>query len=149
MMRKLLGVFVLAAALPLGAAELQGYLADWNCVKKIVKNGAEQTFKNNKNCSLQTKYQRKAYGLITDDKKFYRLDDAGNKHALELLPKSPSRDQLHVIVTGDVSGGAVEGHGNEHPVASFPFIAYSCLHADKPKDLSCRRRVDGGQRGAG
>ena len=108
MSRLLLGILFWGATLPLGAAELQGYLADWNCAKKIVKNGAEQTFKNNKNCSLQDNYKRHAYGLITDDKKFYRLDDAGNKHALELLPKSPSRDQLHVIVTGDLDGNLIK-----------------------------------------
>ena len=107
-MRKIVGICFLAGALPLGAAELQGYLADWNCVKKIVKDGAEQTFKNNKNCSLQHNYKRQAYGLITDDKKYYRLDAAGQKHALELLPKSPSRDQLHVIVTGDLDGDVIK-----------------------------------------
>jgi hypothetical protein len=104
MMRKMAGLCLMAAALPLGAAELQGYLADWNCVKKIVKNGAEQTFRTDKSCSLQKNYQRRAYGLITDDKKYYKLDAAGNRHALQLLPMSPSRDALHVIVTGDVNG---------------------------------------------
>jgi hypothetical protein len=108
MFRKIAGVCFLLAGLPLGAAELQGYLADWNCVKRIVKDGSEQTFKSDKNCSLQNNYKRPAYGLITDDKKFYKLDAAGNRHALELLPKSPSRDQLHVIVTGDVSGDVIK-----------------------------------------
>jgi hypothetical protein len=101
-------IFLLAAGLPLGAAEIQGYLADWRCVKKIVKNGAEQTFKNDKSCMLQDNYKRRAYGLITDGKKYYRLDAAGNQHALELLPKSPSRNNLHVIVTGDIDGGLLK-----------------------------------------
>jgi hypothetical protein len=99
---------LLAATMPLGAAEIQGYLADWNCVKDIVKNGEEKTFQKRKSCSLQENYNRPAYGLITDDKKFYRLDDAGNKHALELLPKSPKRDTLHVVVTGDVTGNLIK-----------------------------------------
>jgi hypothetical protein len=99
---------LLAASLPLGAAELQGYLADWNCVKDIVKNGEQKTFQKRKSCSLQDNYNRPAYGLITDDKKFYRLDDAGNKHALELLPKSPKRDMLHVVVTGNVTGNLIQ-----------------------------------------
>jgi hypothetical protein len=108
MLRKIGGLCFLAAAMPLGAAQLQGYLADWNCVKRIVKDGAEQTYKHDRNCSLQDHYERQAYGLITDDKKFYRLDDAGNKHALELLPKSPKRDQLYVVVTGNVQGGEIK-----------------------------------------
>jgi hypothetical protein len=108
MLRKTTLFCLLAAAVPLQAAEIQGYLADWNCVKDIVKNGEEKTFQRRKSCSLQDNYQRSAYGLITDDKKFYRLDDAGNKHALELLPKSPKRDTLHVVVTGDVSGNLIK-----------------------------------------
>jgi hypothetical protein len=108
-MWRLLTLFCfLAATLPLRAAQVQGYLADWNCVKQIVKNGAEQTFKKNKSCSLQQNYKRRAYGIITDDKKFYRLDAAGNEHALKLLPMSPSRNTLHVIVTGDVSGNLIK-----------------------------------------
>ena len=99
---------LLATGLPLGAAEIQGYLADWNCVKDIVKNGEEQTFQKRKACSLQQNYSRPAYGLITDDKKFYRLDAAGNKHALELLPKSPKRDTLHVVVTGEITGNLIK-----------------------------------------
>jgi hypothetical protein len=99
---------LLALALPLPAAELQGYLADWNCVDKIVKNGAEKVFKDDKSCSLQPRYKRSAYGLITDGKKFYRLDAAGNKHALELLQNSSVRDNLHVIVKGDITGNMIK-----------------------------------------
>lgn len=107
-MRKLAGLCLLAAAMPLGAAEIQGYLADWNCVQKIVKNGAEQTYKNDKTCSLRDNYNRQAYGLITEDKKFYRLDAVGNKHARELLPKAPSRDRLFVVITGDIQGNYIK-----------------------------------------
>ncbi len=101
----------MAAAMPLGAAQIQGYLADWNCVQKIVKDGAEQTFKNDKTCSLHDNYNRLAYGLITDDKKFYRLDPAGNKQARQLLPKASTRDRLFVIVTGDVQGNYIKVTG--------------------------------------
>ena len=97
----------LMMGLGLKAADFQGYLADWNCVEQMVKNGQEQTLKNNKNCSLQHKYKRRAYGLITDDKKYYRLDAVGNQRAQELLPKSPTRDNLKVIVTGDVNGDVI------------------------------------------
>ena len=108
MTRVMTAFCLLALTMPLGAAEIQGYLADWNCVKDIVKNGEEKTFQKKKSCSLQDNYSRPAYGLITDDKKFYRLDAAGNKHALELLPKSPKRDTLHVVVTGDVTGNLIK-----------------------------------------
>ena len=108
MLGRMAALWLTAVVLPIGAAQIQGYLADWNCVKNIVKDGAEQTFKNHKNCSLQNNYQRQAYGLITDDKKFYRLDAAGNKHVRELLPKAPRRDQLYVIVTGELNGDVIK-----------------------------------------
>jgi hypothetical protein len=98
----------LGMTLPLAAVELQGYLADWNCVKDIVRNGEKKTFQKRKSCSLQENYNRPAYGVITDDKKFYRLDEEGKKHALELLSKSPSRDVLHVVVTGNLNGNLIK-----------------------------------------
>jgi hypothetical protein len=108
MFRRLAALWLMAAVLPLGAAQIQGYLADWNCVKKIVKDGVEQTFKNHNNCSLQNNYKRQAYGLITDDKRFYRLDAVGNAHVRELLPQSRRRDQLYVIVTGELTGDVIK-----------------------------------------
>ncbi len=108
MLGRIAALWLVAAALPLGAAQIQGFLADWNCVKKIVKDGAEQTFKNHNNCSLQNNYNRQTYGLITSDKRFYRLDAAGNAHVRELLPKSPRRNQLYVIVTGELKGNLVK-----------------------------------------
>ena len=113
MLRKIATVWLAAAVLSLGAAQLQGYLADWNCAKEIVKDGAEQTFKNHKNCSLQHNYKRQVYGIITDDKRFYRLDAAGNKLVRELLPKSPRRDQLYVIVTGRIGWRRYQGDCHE------------------------------------
>ncbi len=108
MLGRIAALWLMAAVLPLAAAQIQGYLADWNCVKKIVKDGAEQTFKNDNNCSLQNNYKRQAYGLITDDKRFYRLDAAGNTRVRELLPKSPKRNQLYVIVTGELTGNLIK-----------------------------------------
>ena len=108
MLGRIAALLLTAAVLPLGAAQIQGYLADWNCVKRIVKDGAEQTFKKHNNCSLQNNYNRQAYGLITENKRFYRLDAAGNAHVRELLPKSSRRDQLYVIVTGELEGNLIK-----------------------------------------
>jgi hypothetical protein len=50
-------------------------------------------------------FKRTAYGLITDDKKFYRLDDEpDNQHILQLLANTPDKDNLKVVVTGDIQG---------------------------------------------
>lgn len=99
---------LLGASVPLTAADFQGYISDWNCTKKIVRNGVEKTLKDDKSCRLQGNYKRSAYGLITDSKKYYKLDAAGNALALHLLSMSPSQDQVHVIVTGDVSGDVLK-----------------------------------------
>jgi hypothetical protein len=51
---------------------------------------------------------RNEYGLITDDKKFYRLDKTGSDQARELLGNSHDRDNLKVLVRGDVDGNTVK-----------------------------------------
>lgn len=91
----------------LQAADIQGLIVDWNCAKPMVKNGPEKTLKQNKKCSLMKNYKRQAYGLITDDEKFYKLQDPGNRHVLELLKNTPTKDDLRVIVHGDLQGNTI------------------------------------------
>lgn len=98
----LCGLFALAAGLQ--AAEFQGVLEDWSCVKPMVQNGREKTLKANKSCSLSQNYSRASYGIITSDKRFFQLDDAGRGWALKLLKDSPDKDNLYVIVNGDLNG---------------------------------------------
>ena len=90
------------------AAELQGVVVDWNCVKAMVRDGRAKVFKQNRSCSLMKNYNRQAYGLITDENKFYKLDDPGNPHVLELLKNTPAKDNLKVVVTGDVQGNSIK-----------------------------------------
>ena len=96
---------VLALTAP--AADIQGVLADWTCVQPMVKDGREKTLLRNQKCSLKTNYSRDAYGLITVDKQFYKLDDAGRGWALRLLKDTADRDNLKVVVTGDVEGDII------------------------------------------
>lgn len=108
-MLKISAAFLMAslAAANLSAADLQGVIADWACVKPMVKNGREKVLKDNRNCSLMTNYSRDGYGLITVDRKFYRLDDAGRAWALKLLKDTPDKDNLKVVVSGDVDGETI------------------------------------------
>lgn len=102
-------IFVsLLAACSLPAADLQGVIADWNCTQDMVRNGRAKVLKQNRNCSMMKNYDRAAYGLITADKKFYRLDDNGNKLARQLLANTPDKDNLKVIVNGDLEGDTVK-----------------------------------------
>jgi dTDP-4-dehydrorhamnose 3,5-epimerase-like enzyme len=89
------------------ATDLQGVLADWDCTQEMVQNGRAKTLKKKHSCSLDHDYSRGAYGLITDDKRFFKLDDAGRDWALKLLKGSPDKNNLHVIVSGDLEGNLV------------------------------------------
>ena len=60
----------------------------------MVKNGRDKTLKQRRSCSLMKNYQRQAYGLITDDQKFYKLQDPNNGRILELLKNTPGKDDL-------------------------------------------------------
>lgn len=91
-----------------GAAEIQGVIADWNCTRDMVRNGREATLKQRRGCSLTQDYNRAGYGLITEDKRFYRLDEAGNQQARQLLADTPDKDNLKVIVTGDIQGDTLK-----------------------------------------
>jgi hypothetical protein len=63
--------------------------------------------KQNQNCSMMKSYPREGYGLITDDKHYYKLDDAGRNWALKLLKDTTDKDNLRVIVDGDVQGDTI------------------------------------------
>lgn len=104
---KILGMgLVLLGAV--AGAELQGVIADWRCTETMTRDGREKVLLHDRSCSLLKKYNRGAYGLITIDKKFYRLDDEGKKHVLELLKNTRDRDNLKVIVRGDVQGNTIK-----------------------------------------
>jgi len=109
-MRRILSplAFALAFTCVAQAVEIQGVVADWNCVKGMVQDGREKTLKQNRGCSLMKKYKRQGYGLITDSKKFYKLEDPGNQHIIELLGNSHDKDNLKVIVRGDLQGNTIK-----------------------------------------
>lgn len=100
-------VLVFLAARAYGT-DLQGVIADWNCTQQMVEKGRLQTLKKNRSCSMMKDYHRAAYGLITSDKKYYRLDDNGNRLARELLANTPDKDNLKVIVSGDIDGDTIK-----------------------------------------
>lgn len=109
-MRKILstgGLLLLFTSLS-NAAELQGVIADWNCAESMMRIGREKTLRQNRACSLMKNYKRAAYALITDDKKLYRVDDPGNQHILQLLANTPDKDNLKVVVSGDVQGNTIK-----------------------------------------
>ncbi len=89
------------------AAELQGVITDWNCTEDMVRNGRAKVLKQRRSCSLAHDYRRSAYGLITDDKKFYQIDPQDNGRVLEILSNSPNKDNLKVIISGELQGNKI------------------------------------------
>ncbi len=103
-----IGGLILSLNWVCAAAEFQGVVADWNCTEPMVRDGREKVLEQKRGCSLMKNFKRSAYGLITADKNFYRLDDPGNRHILQLLRNTPDKDNLKVVVTGDVQGNAIK-----------------------------------------
>jgi hypothetical protein len=96
-------------ALSIGqAAELQGVIADWKCTEAMVRDGREKTLKQNRDCSLMKNPDRASYGLITVDKNYYQFDESGNQKVRELLRNTPDKDNLKVIVSGDLDGNTIK-----------------------------------------
>jgi hypothetical protein len=100
--------FMLGVSGLLSAADTQGVIAPWDCVKRMVENGRAKTLRDQPGCSLMHNYRRETYGLITGDKKYYRLDDPNNEHILQLLEGTPDKDNLRVVVTGDIDGDTIK-----------------------------------------
>jgi hypothetical protein len=98
----------LTLAANIGAAQMQGVITDWDCVKPMVKQGRAKVLKNKRSCSMMKNYNRPAYGLITDDNKFYRLEDPGNAKILQMLKDTPDKDNLKVVITGEQQGGTIK-----------------------------------------
>jgi hypothetical protein len=98
----------LAMACLVGGAEIQGVVIDRNCGEDIVKHGRQIILKQRRDCSLRKHYVRDGYGIVTDDQKVYKFDDAGNKNALQLLKNIPDKDNLKVIVSGDIEGDTIK-----------------------------------------
>ena len=103
-----LGCLTLGLTGLLSASEIQGVVVDWKCAKPMVSNGREKTLHQDRNCSLIRNYNRPVYGLITDDKKFYQLEDPGNGKILQLLKGTADKDNLKVIINGDIQGGSIK-----------------------------------------
>src|SRR3982750_3742308 len=90
------------------AAEIQGVLTDWNCTERMVRDGRENVLQQDRSCSLAKDSNRSAYGLITDKKKFYKLDEEGNRQARELLNNSHDKNNLKVIARGELEGNTIK-----------------------------------------
>lgn len=109
-MKKLVGfvtaaLFLMALAMPVQAADVQGILLDRACSPKIVQDGDQKAAQaHTRMCGLMPDCVKAGYGVLTADGKFITFDAAGNSKAEAALKASDKKDDIRVSVTGDQSG---------------------------------------------
>lgn len=89
-------------SLPLFAAEWKNVaLMDGHCSEKMAKDPDSHP----RSCALQC--ANGGYGVITEEGKYLRFDEAGNAKALAALKKSEKKDHLRATVEGTVKDGVI------------------------------------------
>jgi hypothetical protein len=99
---------LLTTACLIAGAQIQGVVVDRNCGDDILKQGRQIILKQRRDCSLMKHYLRHGYGIVTEDKKFFKFDDSGNRKAIQLLKNIYHKDDLKIIVTGDIDGDTIK-----------------------------------------
>jgi len=76
-------------------------LMDKNCSRKAAANPDAHT----RACALQC--ASSGYGIITNDGKFLKFDNTGDRQALKLIKATDRQDHLRVSVEGDEKDGTI------------------------------------------
>lgn len=90
------------------SVKLTGYLMDNMCASSHGdEDGLHETAKGHPvACSLMPSCAKEGFALVAD-KKIYKLDEAGNKAALEVLKTTKSKKGLQVEVEGTLDGNTL------------------------------------------
>jgi len=103
----LLGLILLLAGAAFAAAgedvKVKGYLVDNACSSRF-KGDTEKAKGHSVKCSLMEPCAASGYSVITEEGKVYKLDDAGNMKAKELLGNTKTEKGFSVNVEGTVDG---------------------------------------------
>jgi type 1 fimbria pilin len=86
-----------------------GYLLDNNCSAGHAndKDFEEQSKKHPTNCAKMDSCEKNGYAVYAD-KKLYKLDDAGNSKAVELLANTKTTKGVRVKVEGILDGDTIK-----------------------------------------
>ena len=108
-MRKLL-LFALVMLMPAiasagdaGLGEWTGHLMDTMCASKLLDKASSHTTE----CMKMPNCKGSGFGLVTNEGKYLKFDEAGNAKALKELDRSGKEDNLLVTVTGRMQGGTI------------------------------------------
>jgi hypothetical protein len=100
----LLGALAFAAGLtaaPARAAEWRGHLMDTMCAADKLDQAPAHTAECMKRC------QGSGFGLVAADGRYIRFDERGNALALAALEKSQHKQDLRVVVEGEMRGTTI------------------------------------------
>ena len=91
------------------AVKINGYLIDNACATANAKNKdfTDKVKKHKTSCALMPNCAGSGFAVLSDEGKLYKLDEAGNKSAEELLQNTESKIGLAVAVEGTVEGDTV------------------------------------------
>jgi hypothetical protein len=88
--------------------KLTGYLIDNACSARANSEGGAEKVKNHTvKCAMMPNCEKSGYALFADGK-LYKLDEAGNKRAIELYKATKADKGLQVSVEGDVEGDSLK-----------------------------------------
>jgi hypothetical protein len=107
-MRKLILVLFTALAVSALAADttVKGYLVDLSCA---AEEGQKPGFgaKHSKDCLQMDECEKSGYGVLTDDKKVIKFDQASNEQAKKFITDLKKPKDIKVNVTGTVKGDTI------------------------------------------
>jgi hypothetical protein len=90
------------------SVKISGYLIDNACSAGHAKDAgfAERVKKHKKSCALMPSCEGSGFAVYADGK-LYKLDEAGNKSASELLKETDTAMGIMVAVEGTIDGETV------------------------------------------
>jgi hypothetical protein len=107
-MRKLILILFAAVAVSSFAADttVKGYLVDLACA---AEEGQKPGFgaKHTKDCLQMDDCAKSGYGVLTDDKKVIKFDQASNTQAKKFIDDLKKTKDIKVNVTGTVKGDTI------------------------------------------
>jgi Mn-dependent DtxR family transcriptional regulator len=90
------------------SVKLTGYRIDNACSARANSEGGAEKVKNHTvKCAMMPNCEKSGYALYADGK-LYKLDEAGNKKAIELYKSTKVERGLQVTVEGDVEGESLK-----------------------------------------
>ena len=107
-MKKFALILLAAMAVSAFAADttVKGYLVDRACAKE---EGSKPDFgaKHSKDCLQMADCVKAGYGVLTDDKKVIKFDNAGNEQAKKFISDLKKDKDIKVAVTGTLKGDTI------------------------------------------